>query len=185
MFKLIIIAIVTTVATLVVFTAIDPNRSGGNVEMGDTTDSNANNQTAGGYSYSIEGDVNSAGTYNFSTSSITMADLIEAAGGLTNSADERCYFEDASLTSGKTYFISSLYDSSNVCSLVEVTKVNINTDDAATMISGAGFTTSVANSIVSYRVEHGEFKTIEDLLDVYGIGNATYRRARNLVILHE
>ena len=76
------------------------------------------------------------------------------------------------------------YESGNVCSLVELKKVNINTDDTDTLLTVSGFTTSVANSVISYRTEKGQFNTIEDLLDVYGIGNATYRKVRSYVILH-
>ena len=52
-------------------------------------------------------------------------------------------------------------------------------------MSVSGVTTSIASSIVSYRTENGMFNTIEQLMDVYGIGNATYHKIRNYVILHE
>jgi len=48
-----------------------------------------------------------------------------------------------------------------------------------------GITTSIATSIVSYRSENGIYNTIEDLLNVYGIGNATYHKVRNYVVLHK
>ncbi len=63
-------------------------------------------------------------------------------------------------------------------------KVNVNSDDATTLATVSGITTTIANSIVSYRSENGEFSTLEQLLEVYGIGNATYRKIRGYVILH-
>ena len=40
--------------------------------------------------------------------------------------------------------------------------------------------------ICGIRAENdGFFKTLEELLNVYGIGNATYRKVRDYVILHE
>ena len=48
-----------------------------------------------------------------------------------------------------------------------------------------GISASVASSIVSYRQNDGFFETLEELLNVYGIGNATYRKVRDYVILHE
>ena len=63
--------------------------------------------------------------------------------------------------------------------------MNINQDDAQTLMSVNGITTSIASSIVSYRSENGIFNTVEDLLNVYGIGNATYHKIRNYVILHQ
>ena len=61
---------------------------------------------------------------------------------------------------------------------------NINEDNADQLMAISGITSSIANSIVSYRTSNGAFKTIEQLTDVYGIGNATYRKIRNYVILH-
>ena len=63
-------------------------------------------------------------------------------------------------------------------------KVNINTDDATTLTQVSGITTSIANSIVTYRTEIGLFSSLEHLMEVYGIGNATYHKIRNYVILH-
>ena len=134
--------------------------------------------------FSIEGEVYKAGTYTLKDNA-TMYDLIEAAGGLTAIADERSYFDSATLSKGQTYYIGALYDANDVCNNKEISKVNINNDDATTLASVNGITSSIANSIVSWRVENGTFETIEDLLDVYGIGTATYRKIRNYVILHE
>lgn len=134
--------------------------------------------------YSIEGEVFKPGTYTLKDA-ITMADLIDAAGGITSTADIRSYYETSELTSGTTYFIGSLYDASDVCNNKEIEKVNINEDPASELTNISGITTSIANSIISWRTENGQFTTVEDLLDVYGIGTATYRKIRNYVILHE
>ena len=77
------------------------------------------------------------------------------------------------------------YDASDICSNKEIEKVNINkaSNDELTKING--ITSSIASSIVSYRTSAGTFKCLEDLLSVYGIGNATYRKIRNYVYLHE
>ena len=113
-----------------------------------------------------------------------MGDLIAAAGGTTTNADDLSFFDEAPLKSGSTYYIAGKYDEADICSKTEISKVNINEDDASTLMSVNGITTSIANSIVSYRSENGIFDTIEELMDVYGIGNATYRKIRNYVILH-
>ena len=137
-----------------------------------------------GEKFTVEGEVYKAGTYNLPEGA-TMQDLIDAAGGLTSQADERCFYETAPLRGGKTYFIGSLYDATDVCNNKEIQKVNINQDVAQDLTKVTGITTAIANSIVSYRLENDMFYTIEDLLDVYGIGTATYRKIRNFVILHE
>ena len=113
-----------------------------------------------------------------------MLDLIETAGGTTVNADSRAYYDEALLTKGMTYYIASRYDTSDVCSASEVNKVNINIDDAETLATVSGITSTIANSIITYRETNGIFATLEELMEVYGIGNATYRKIRNYVILH-
>ena len=141
-------------------------------------------ETTDTFSYTIEGEVKKEGTYLLQEN-ITMADLIEAAGGVSSNADARSYYEDVTLTSGTTYYIAGTYDSSDVCGSSAITKVNINTDAADDLASVNGISSTVANSIVSYRTQNGNYKTLEDLLKVYGIGNATYRKIRSYVILHD
>ena len=189
MIKIILGVVVVAVVAITVFMVLDPNvnlirtNDTANTTSVDVINQGSDSLSTAKYVVTIEGEVAKEGTYGFD-SVPKMADLIEAAGGTTTSADDRCYFEDVELTNGKTYFISSKYETSNICSLVELQKVNINTDNADTLLTISGFTTSVANSIVSYRSEKGQFNTIEDLLEVYGIGNATYRKVRSYVILH-
>ena len=179
MIKVLIGVVVVAFVVIVGFLIIDP-------DLQQTTNNNiteVTTDTANGSKYTIEGEVNKAGTYVLSDS-ITMADLIEAAGGTNKNADDLAYFDNAPLKSGSSYYIPGKYDETDICSKVEVNKVNINEDDASTLMSVNGITTSIATSIVSYRSENGIFDTIEELMEVYGIGNATYHKIRNYVILH-
>ena len=181
MAKVLIGVVVAAFVVIIGFLLIDPdlNAITDNGAVIEVVDSNA----ASGNKYTIEGEVNKAGTYVLSDSA-TMADLIAAAGGINSNADERAYFENATLKSGSTYYIAGRYDATDICSKSEVNKVNINEDDATTLMSVNGITTSIASSIVSYRTENGIFNTIEQVMEVYGIGNATYHKIRNYVILH-
>ena len=176
MVKLIIGAIIAVFIVIGGFMLLDPilnpTTTSETVEVGET------------YSYTIEGEVKKVGTYTLADVA-TMADLIEAAGGISSNADERAYFETASIKAGNTYYVASKYDSSDLCGNSQITKVNINSDDANSLMTINGITSSIASSIVSYRQENGTFQTLEQLKEVYGIGDATYRRIRNFVILHE
>jgi competence protein ComEA len=61
-----------------------------------------------------------------------------------------------------------------------VAKVNLNTADAATLqreLVGIGQVKSQA--IVEYREEHGEFATVDELLEVKGIGEAILAKNRD------
>lgn len=175
MFKILIGVVVVTIAVLVTFIAIDPNVTGS--AAGGAT------EVAKTFTVAVEGEVYKTGNFTMKEGS-TMADLISTAGGTTVNADPRAYYEEAELSKGMTYFIASKYDSSDVCNTSEVQKVNLNSDDATTLSTISGITTTIANSIVSYRSEKGMFSTIEQVMEVYGVGNATYRKIRNYVILH-
>ena len=180
MVKVLIGVVVVAFIVIIGFLVIDPDL---NPSQTNTSGSVTEVSTTKGSKYSIEGEVYKAGTYVLSEG-ITMQDLLEAAGGTTANADDLAYFETAFLKAGTTYYIASKFDENDICSKSEITKVNINEDDAQTLMSVNGITTSIASSIVSYRQENGAFNTIEDLMNVYGIGNATYHKVRNYVILH-
>ncbi|MCQ2087593.1 MAG: ComEA family DNA-binding protein [Bacilli bacterium] len=178
MIKLLIGAVVAAFIVIVGFLILDPELETKQPETAEVISSSQSGK------YSIEGEVNKTGTFSFNDTP-TMDDLISAAGGLTSNADERAYFTTYELTAGKTYYIASYYESSDLCGNGTIQKANINTDDAETLAEINGISKTIATSIVSYRLEKGDYKCLEDLLDVYGIGNATYRKIRNYVILHE
>ena len=175
MIKILIGVVLVTIAVIATFLVLDPNigiQSAGNVT-----------EVANTFSVAIEGEVYKEGTYTLNEGAL-MSDLLEACGGPTEKADDRAYYEDAVLTKGVTYFIASKFDATDLCGMSEVDKVNVNTDDASTLSEVSGITQTIANSIVTYRAQNGPFSTLEQLMEVYGIGNATYHKIRNYVILH-
>ena len=180
MYKVIIGVVIAVAVVIIGFMLIDPKVNKGTANQTQNVDPTSTNS---GSSYTVEGEVNKPGTYSLGEN-ITMADLIRASGGVTSNADDLAFFEDAVLKAGNTYYIASKYDQTDICSSSAITKVNINADDAETLTSINGITSSIASSIVSYRTSNGVFKTIEQLTEVYGIGNATYRKVRNFVVLH-
>ena len=179
MYKIIIGVVIAAAIVIIGFMIIDPkvNTNKKTSSAGEET------ETASGDAYTIEGEVSKPGTYLFNDS-VTMSDLIKASGGLTNKADELAFFEETTLTKGNTYYIASKFDDTDICNNTEIAKVNINADDSEKLMTINGITSSIASSIVSYRTSNGVFKTLEQLTEVYGIGNATYRKIRNFVILH-
>ena len=179
MIKVLIGVVVVAFIVIIGFLVIDPDLNQSNTVSGSVTEVS----TQGGSKYTIEGEVYKSGTYVLKDG-VTMGDLIEAAGGVTSNADDLAYFSNATLKAGSSYYIASKFDETDICSTSEIGKVNINEDNAETLMSVNGITTSIASSIISYRTENGIFNTIEDLLNVYGIGNATYHKVRNYVILH-
>lgn len=176
MFKILIGVLAAAFIVIIGFMVIDPKVNNTNVDNYSSSEINTTTIT-------IEGEVNKPGTYVMN-SGATMGDLITAAGGITSIADERCFYYDSLLTVGKAYYIAPLYDVNDVCNTTELTKVNINTDSSDVLTTINGLSASIAMSIVNHRAENGQFLLLEGLLDVYGIGNATYKKIRNYVILH-
>lgn len=62
-------------------------------------------------------------------------------------------------------------------------KVNINTASEKELDSLPGVGEVIAKRIVEYRKEHGDFSSIEELLEVKGIGNAKLEKMRSYVIV--
>jgi len=60
-------------------------------------------------------------------------------------------------------------------------RININTADAATLQSIHGIGESRAKAIIAYRDEHGPFKTVDELVNIPGIGIKTLESMREQV----
>lgn len=83
----------------------------------------------------------------------------------------------------KTLAITSLLFSLFVSPVVLAETININTADAAALDALDGIGEKKAEAIVAYRTEHGEFKTLEDLKEVSGIGDKLFDKIKDQVAL--
>lgn len=178
MVKIIIGVIIVATIVIAGFMILDPNINSGIVVNTSEVISTAS------FTATIEGEVENEGTYTLAEGS-TLGDLITKAGGATSNADQRAYYESIVLEKGSSYYIAGIYSATDICNQDALKKVNINSDEAETLATVDGISASIASSIVSYRISDGGFETIEELTKVYGIGNATYKKIRNYVILHE
>lgn len=69
---------------------------------------------------------------------------------------------------------------------VMASSVNINKADAETISKTlAGIGQSKAEAIVEYREQHGEFKSVQDLAKVKGIGLKTIERNQDKIVLKD
>lgn len=180
--KIILGALVVTVIGIVVFKAIDPNlNNGGNTDSGLIDDGIEEESKI---SVGISGEITRAGNYVLDEGA-TMAQLIEAAGGVTTNADERCYFFEAVLTENESYYIPPKFEIDDVCGNNPIEKININTASQAELMDITGVGSTISQKIVSYRDENGIFYTLEALKNVSGVGNATFSKMKNEIILKD
>ena len=151
----------------------------------------------------VAGAVKNPGVYNLPSSS-RVIDAIEKAGGATENADldqinladyvsDGQKIEVPKLKSGDTSLNYKLItdeldkigankiDSTNEKSSSKSDLVNINTADSSELQSLPGIGTTIANSIIEYRKENGNFETIEDLKKVSRIGDKTFDKLKDLI----
>ena len=174
--KVFAIVLVVTIAMIVVLQFIDPNvATSTNQATTALVDSTS-------ISVTIEGEITRPGTYMMDPNT-TLANLIEVASGVTSNADELAYDTSYVLKDGLSFYIAPKYDNSDVCSLEPIKKVNINTDNETTLATVSGISSTIAGKIVSYRTSNGSFRRIEDVKEVSGIGNATFEKIKNYIVL--
>ena len=80
-------------------------------------------------------------------------------------------------------YIAPLFDPSDVCMTTKFTKVGINSATETELMTLSNIGQSLASSIVSYRQQEGGFLYLEHLMQVSGIGQATFTRIRNYINL--
>lgn len=81
----------------------------------------------------------------------------------------------------KTYERS--YYSSDVENL-DLELININTASVEKLCTISYITADIAQNIVDYRQAHGDFKTIEDIQNVKGIGEKTFNNIRSMITVN-
>jgi competence protein ComEA len=130
---------------------------------------------------SVSGEVVKPGTYILELDT-DLADLIDAASGVTSNADELAFDLTYLLENNQSFYIAPKYDMSDVCAIEPINKVNINTDSKETLMSVNGFGSAISDAVIAYRADH-QFKRIEDIKNVSGIGNATFEKIKNYITI--
>ncbi len=178
MLKVIAVVVIATIIGIVAMNLI-PNVTG-NV-TGDPTQvvDDPNNLTIG-----ITGQVVKPGNYILEPES-TLQDLIDKAGGTNSNADERCFYADLAIEENQEYYIAPKFDLNDLCGDEPLPKVNINDGTKEELMGISGIGDAIATQIITYRNENGIFYCLEDLMDVSGIGNATFEKLKDSIYLHE
>ncbi|MDR5658052.1 helix-hairpin-helix domain-containing protein [Serpentinicella sp. ANB-PHB4] len=135
----------------------------------------------------VEGAVKFPGVYELAGSSRTI-DAIEAAGGLLQSAD-RTRVNLAEKIYDEAFIYIPMYEEEVVVPLHINNRndnsglININHATKEELQSLPGIGPALSERIVSYREQHGEFSTLEELKSVSGIGENKYTEVESLITL--
>ena len=175
MFKIIAIIAIATIAGLFCLSKIDVKTTSG----GDTEDSS---YVAGELvKVSISGEINHPGDYQIEATK-TLGDLIDLAGGVTAEADPNSYISSLVIGERTDFYIACGVTLPEECVVETIDKVNINTANIDELMD-IGFKSNQAENIVEYRKENGSFECLEEILDVSGIGDATFAKLKDLITL--
>lgn len=123
-------------------------------------------------------------------------DVIEAAGGVTEEADITKVNLAYIVKDAQKIYIPSIYDKEDTEYITlnngenvivedkyggESDMVNINTATQTELESLSGIGPSTALKIINYREEHGKFKSIEEIKEVPGIGDAKFNSIKDMI----
>ena len=120
-------------------------------------------------------------------------DVIDAAGGLTQDADVDKINLAYIVSDGQKIYIPSIYDETDNELITtdigeniieenlknENSKININTATQTELEELKGIGPSTAMEIIKYRKENGNFKRVEDIKNVPGIGENKFKTIEN------
>jgi competence protein ComEA len=133
----------------------------------------------------VSGAVRHADVYTLLQDSI-VKDAIEAAGGPTEEADLERINLALPVTDGQQVHVPRQGEDNPPVQPpsgqpASGGKVNINTADSAALESLPGVGPSLAQRIIDHRQANGPFERIEDVMEVSGIGEATFEGMQDLI----
>lgn len=123
-------------------------------------------------------------------------DVIEAAGGITEEADITKVNLAYIVKDAQKIYIPSIYDEQDIEYITsnngenvivenkyegESNMVNINTATQTELEGLSGIGPSTALKIINYREENGKFKSIEEIKEVPGIGDAKFNSIKDMI----
>jgi len=130
----------------------------------------------------IKGAVKNPGIYAFVGPNVMVNDVIQKAGGLLKNANTS-NLNLASLVSNHSSIMIS--GNINVYSIIfsnsSTTKININTADEKALSSIDEIGAERSKKIIDYRLKNGNFKSIEEIKNVDGIGEGIFEKIKDYI----
>lgn len=136
----------------------------------------------------VTGEVKNPGMYEMTTEN-RVADAIENAGGFTenaytdniNLAQKLTDEQYINITSVKDITPAKVNNTSSSSEFIGI--VNINTATLAELCQLPGIGETIANNIIEYRQNAGNFERIEDIQNVKGIGSEKFNKLKNNITI--
>jgi competence protein ComEA len=148
--------------------------------------------TPGSIHVDVRGAVNHPGVYTLPVGS-RVQDALALAGNAASNADTRSLNLARRLNDGEQIYVAVIGEAPpaptasgksvplNAPTKIPGGKININTATLAELDTLPGIGAAIAQRIIDYRSQNGDFKTIEDLKKVRGIGDALLSQIKDLI----
>lgn len=134
----------------------------------------------------VAGAVRNPGIYTLPENA-RVEDAIQKA-GIAENADANALNRAATLTDGQKIMVPFIESShtinqqeNNLDNFAIPGNINLNQATMVQLMELPGIGEVKANAIIQYRQKHGGFQTVDELLQVNGIGDAIYEQISNLV----
>lgn len=133
----------------------------------------------------ISGEVKNPGVFKVKKNA-RLFEVVKKAGGFTNNADISNVNLAHFVKDGEKIIIlpkkaEVIKDKKSEEITIEKRKININKADYEDLIALPSIGDKIANRIIEYRKENGEFKDIEELKLIKGIGHKNFKKLKELI----
>lgn len=125
------------------------------------------------------GYVERPGVYSLEAGS-RICDALEMAGGVTQEGKPEALNQAEHLEDGQTIYVPALSEE-QVSTNIDDGLVDINKADKTMLMTLPGIGESKADIIIQYRQEHGEFESIEELMDIPGIKEGVFNKIKDAI----
>lgn len=138
------------------------------------------------------GAVYSPGVYELTATS-RIYEAMEAAGGVTQQGDAAYLNQAQVLTDGQKVYVPTLEETSQLEPNMTIGgsdelrsqttdgKIDLNKATKEELLTLPGIGESKADSIITYREEHGAFEHIEDIKQITGIKEGVYNKIKDMI----
>lgn len=108
-------------------------------------------------------------------------EAVEAAGGLSDEAEQAAVNLAALLRDGERLYVPSVDEEIPALEGAGDGRINLNTADAAGLQTLPGIGESRAADILAYREKHGGFGSVEEIMQVPGIKESIYEKIKDKI----